>query len=99
MNTVDFSSEIMEARKQGTIISKAAKEKQQQQQKKTPASSEKLIIRWKEIQRMCHHQTCSKRNIFDMKEMIPQGKSKIQVRGRAREMWKLSKCRRISFSS
>ena len=31
-------------------------------------------------------ENASKRNIFDMKEMIPQGKSEIQVRGRAREM-------------
>lgn len=35
LNTVDFSSEIMEARKHGNIISKAAKEKQNKQTKKT----------------------------------------------------------------
>lgn len=48
---MDFSSEIMEARKQGNIISKAAKGKK----KKKPTSPEKLILRWKEIQRMYHH--------------------------------------------
>jgi len=37
---MDFSSEIMEARKQGNIISKAAKGK-----KKKPTSPEKLILR------------------------------------------------------
>ena len=60
----------MEAGKQGNIISKAAKENKAKQNK-TSASPEKLILNWKEIQRMCYHQTCSKRNIFDMKEMIP----------------------------
>lgn len=49
---MDFSSEIMEARKQGNIISKAAKGKKK---KKKPTSPEKLILRWKEIQRMYHH--------------------------------------------
>ena len=68
---MDFSLEIMEARKQGNIVSKAAKENKTKQTKKTSASPEKLILNWKESQRMCYHQICSKRNTFDMKEMIP----------------------------
>lgn len=93
LNTVNFSSGTVEARRQGRSIFKVLKERK-------PVSPEfyiqknKCILRWREIERSYDHQTCSKRNIFNMKGNDTRGKGWNSSRKEEQE-----KCKNLSKSN